>query len=338
VTGSASAGGRRGLLERLAFTRAARRARAELVFEPAVYSYFPLRPGQRSVVCFHDTIAESFPRLVFPDRRSEWAWRAKSWLAARQATRVMTVSAASRDALAAAYRLPPGRIDVVTEGADARFRPAGDRAALERDLARLGVPRGRPFFLFVGGISPHKNLATLLDGFAGLLRDDDATLVLAGDRQAGGFLADSAALETKVRADERLRARVVWTGHVGEDDLVALYQGARALVLPSLLEGFGLPALEAMSCGIPVAASRAGALPEVVGEAGLLFEPTDATALASALRRLLRDDDLVATLSARALERAAGFSWARGAELAAESFAQALELAPALAPGGGRRR
>jgi len=326
VTDAAVAGDARRMGELLAFTRAARKSGAALVFLPAVYSAFPLWPGTRAVVCFHDAIAESFPRLVFPDRRSEWFWRAKSWLAARQATRVMTVSEASKRDVARCYRVAPARIDVVSEGADSRFAPAKDGAALRSALARLRVDATRPYFLFVGGISPHKNLATLLDAFAALLAGgDDATLLLVGDPAAGGFLASAAPLRERIAADVRLAARVQWTGHVADDDLAPLYQGARALVLPSLLEGFGLPALEAMSCGTPVVVSDAGSLPEVVGDAGLLFPPRDSAALRGALALLLREPARREELARRALERSRRFTWERGAEEAAACFRRACD-------------
>jgi glycosyltransferase involved in cell wall biosynthesis len=323
VTASAVAGGRRTLRELLAFTRAARRARADLLFEPAVYASFPLWPGTRSVVCFHDTIAESLPELVFPDRRSEWAWRAKSWLAARQATRVMTVSSASRDALVAAYAIAPQRIDVVCEGASERFRPLEDRGALAATLARLGVPADRPWFLFVGGLAPHKNVALLLDAFARARATIDAALVVAGDPAADGFRAEGVALAERIAADERLKRSVRLLGFVSDDDLVALMNGAHVLVLPSRLEGFGLPALEAMQCGTPVLASRAGALPEVVGEGGALFAPTDADELARALVTSVTDRAWRPRHSLRARAQAANFSWGRAAELAVASFRRA---------------
>lgn len=330
VTDAAVAGDARRPGELLAFTRAAKRSGADLLFLPAVYSAFPLWPGTRAVVCFHDAIAERFPRMVFPDQKSEWFWRAKSWLAARQSTRVMTVSESSARDVAAAYRVARERIDVVTEGADARFAPAVDRSLLAASLARLAIPTERPYFLFVGGISPHKNLATLLAAFARLQAGgDDATLVLVGDPQADGFLASAAPLQRQIAADARLAARVQWTGFVRDDDLVPLYQGAHALVLPSLLEGFGLPALEAMSCATPVVASDAGSLPEVVGDGGLYHAPLDATALEQALRALLREPQRRAQLAERALARSKRFSWERGAELASACFRRALGAAPA---------
>jgi glycosyltransferase involved in cell wall biosynthesis len=333
VTASAIAGGRRTLRELFAFTRAARRARADLLFEPASWASFPLWPGTKSVICFHDTIAESLPGLVFPDRTSAWAWRAKSWLAARQATRVMTVSNASRDALAARYGIAAERIDVVGAGASAKFRPLTDRAALADALARLGIATARPWFLFVGGLAPHKNVARLLDAYATALGDIDAGLVLVGDPAADGFRAEGVALAQRIERDERLKAGVRLLGCVGDDDLVALLNGAHALVLPSLLEGFGLPALEAMQCGTPVLASRAGALPEVVGAGGAYFTPTDAGELARALVACVRDREWRARTATLARAQAAQFSWSRAAGLAVESFRRAAGPARGREPG-----
>jgi glycosyltransferase involved in cell wall biosynthesis len=331
VTEAAVAGGARRPSELLRFSLAARRSGADLVFLPAVYSAFPLWPGTRAVVCFHDAIAETFPRLVFPDRKGEWFWRAKSWLAARQATRVMTVSEASKRDVSRVYGVPASRIDVVSEGADPAFSKATDRRALAASLERLGIPSERPYFLFVGGISPHKNLATLLEAFSLLLggaaaglHPSDATLVLVGDPQADGFLAESAPLRARIAADPALVARVHWTGFVSDRDLVPLYQGAAALVLPSLLEGFGLPALEAMSCGTPVIASDTGSLPEVVADGGRLVAPKDVAGLAGAMAELLRAPALRAEFSARALAQSRRFTWDRGAAEAAACFRRAF--------------
>lgn len=327
VTAAAVAGDARRPGELLCFTRAARRCGADLLFLPAVYSAFPLWPGTKAVVCFHDAIAETFPRMVFPDRKSEWFWRAKSWLAARQATRVMTVSQASKRDLGRVYGVPADRIDVVSEGADAQFRPADDRAAVAAALARLGIAAERPYFLFVGGISPHKNLATLLRAFAQMLTATpaaDSSLVLVGDPEADGFLAAAEPLRRAIAADARLAARVQWTGFVADADLVPLYQGACALVLPSLLEGFGLPALEAMSCATPVIGSDAGSLPEVIGDGGALVPPLDATTLAHAMAKLRLEPGARAACAAAGLARSRRFTWERGAAEAVACFRRAL--------------
>jgi glycosyltransferase involved in cell wall biosynthesis len=295
----------------------------DLFFYPAVYSYFPQPPGRRSVICFHDVIAETYPRLVFPNRRSEWAWDLKSRLAMWQSTRVMTVSEASRQGLVEHFKVSPDRVDVVTEGTDPRFRVL-ERATVEECLRRLRIPRDAPYLLYVGGISPHKNLATLLRAMPAVLQGAAVNLVLAGDLQAGGFLANSRELQQVIEADAGLRHRCRFTGFLSDEDLVALYNGAYALVFPSLLEGFGLPALESMASGTPVIASRAGALPEVVGDSGLLFDPRDAGEMAAQILRLVEDPGLRATLAGRARERAKQFTWRRAAELALECFERAV--------------
>jgi glycosyltransferase involved in cell wall biosynthesis len=146
---------------------------------------------------------------------------------------------------------------------------------------------------------------------------------MVGDLAADGFLANAGELRAKIDADPALRARAVFTGYVSDDDLVALYNGAVALVLPSLLEGFGLPAVEAMACGTPVLASRVGSLPEVVGDAGLLFDPQSAEEMAAAIRSVVDDPGLRGDLARRASDRARRFTWERAADLAMRSLERA---------------
>ncbi len=324
VNRSAVAKGRRSLADMLRFTRAARRTKPDVLFFPAVYSFFPVAPGTRTVVCFHDTIAEDHPELVFPDRAGRWAWKAKMRLALWQATRVMTISEASRRSLATLYGLSEERIDLVTEGPSPSFLAPSSPEAVRATLERLGLPGDRPLLLHVGGMSPHKNLTTLLEAAAILLRRHAAYLVLVGDPEADGFHANAAELRARIASDERLRDNVRFTGFVSDADLVHLYRGALALVFPSLAEGFGLPAVEAMACGLPVLASRAGSLPEVVGDAGLLFDPRDARGMAESIERILVDDGLRRELSRRARERVRLFTWERAADLALASFRRAI--------------
>jgi glycosyltransferase involved in cell wall biosynthesis len=205
------------------------------------------------------------------------------------------------------------------------FQVLDDWQRIDDVLQRTEVPRDRRYLLHVGAISPHKNLLALLNAMALALDTHDATLVLVGDLDADGFLANFAELERKVSATPRLQTNCVFTGRVSDDDLVSLYNAAWALVFPSLSEGFGLPAVEAMACGVPVLASRAGSLPEVVGPAGLYFDPTDVEDMAAQIKRILSEPSLREDLARRALMRSREFSWDRAAELAFTSLEKATQ-------------
>ena len=167
----------------------------------------------------------------------------------------------------------------------------------------------------VGGISPHKNLGRLVDAFEALSLNPsvaDVRLVLVGDYAGDVFHSDYPRLKEQIES-LGLSHRVTLTGFVPDDDLVHLYNAAQLLVFPSLEEGFGLPAVEAMACGTPVVASDRGSLPEIVGEAGLLFDPMDAHAIERALESVLRDDDLRAGMAQRGLARSSLFTWENAA-------------------------
>ncbi len=174
-------------------------------------------------------------------------------------------------------------------------------------------------FLFIGTLEPRKNVGVLLEGYAALLarRPDAPPLVLAGR------VTDAGQPWAARAAEAPLAGHVTLTGYVDDETRRALYTRARAVVVPSLDEGFGLPALEAMACGVPVIVSPAGALPEVVGDAGLYAAPDAPAAWADALEACL-DDTRAADLSIRGLARAAGFSWTRAAEATWGAYAAAL--------------
>jgi glycosyltransferase involved in cell wall biosynthesis len=303
-------------------TRAVAATPLDLFFFPAAYTYFPLLRPPKTIVAIHDVIAEHHPRLVFPRRRLAWFWRAKMLLARRQADLVLTVSEASRQAILQQLRLPPHKVRTVPEGADSVFHPRAGGPARAAALRRYGLATDERFVLYVGGISPHKNLDTLLRAHAALVTEPgfaDIRLVLVGDYAGDSFHSCYANL-VHLRDELRLGQLVSFLGYVPDADLAELYSVAQALVLPSFEEGFGLPALEAMASGTAVVASERGSLPEVLGGAGRLFDPACAQALTAALAEVLDDELRRAEMGRLGLERARAFTWDRSAEAIARAF------------------
>jgi glycosyltransferase involved in cell wall biosynthesis len=173
-------------------------------------------------------------------------------------------------------------------------------------MTSLGLPHGSRYVLHVGTLQPRKNLGRLVQAFAGVLETvPDVHLVLVGKRGWGD--EDLGRLARTLGVAER----VLTPGYLPREMLPAVYSGAAAVLIPSLYEGFGLPALEAMACGTPVACSSTSSLPEVVGDAGLLFDPLDTDAIGRAMLRLLEDDSLRARMSHEGRARAALFTWER---------------------------
>jgi glycosyltransferase involved in cell wall biosynthesis len=219
---------------------------------------------------------------------------------ARRADFILTVSDFTRRELEAAFGPARQPVRVVPNGVDESW--FGVRAEGER-------PHARPYVLYVGNLRPNKNVPGLLAAFELLLDSVAHDLVIAG-RDFGLRLSPPVA-----RTIGALGERVRFTGHLAEEELRRFYAHAEALVLPSFYEGFGLPPLEAMACGVPVAVSRRAALPEVCGDAAVYFDhPEDPADIAAGLERLLGDPALRRELVARGRERAREFTWERAAE------------------------
>ncbi len=322
----ASSGARaRGGADLLTMAKSARRIDCDAFFYPAVYSYFPLPARRPTVVCYHDTIPERFPDLIFPKRLNFRLWQAKCWLAKMQATRVMTISDASADDLTRILRIPRDKIDIITEGAEPVFRPIHENSALTQARKAYGIPPDAPLLVYLGGFNRHKNVLRLIEAMPDILAQvPQARLAIVGRTTGARFWDNIEDLKASAAADAARSESIVFTGEIDDPDLAALLNTADALVFPSLWEGFGLPALEAMSCGTPVLSSDRGSLPEVVGAGGLYFDPLSSQALAAQAIRLLTEPHLQTDLSQKALMQASGFSWDKGAALAEESFRRAL--------------
>jgi glycosyltransferase involved in cell wall biosynthesis len=229
----------------------------------------------------------------------------RRWLppVARAAAGIVAVSATTGADVQRFLHEPGDRVHVAHHAVDPRFAVLSPEACAPV-LARHGLSPG--FVLFIGSASPRKNLATLVQACRRRWADGATTpLVVAGPARPA---------EIPGAAQDIAAGRISWLGYVPEADLPALYNAAAVLAFPSSYEGFGLPALEAMSCGTPVLAGRAGALPEVIGDAGVLTDPTDPAAMATALDGLLTDPARRAVLRDRGLQRASGFTWARTAQ------------------------
>lgn len=313
---AASADGYRSPRDIWAMTREVYKHEVDVFFFPAVYSYFPLLNRTKSVVTVHDMIADHHPDMVFPSARSKFFWKLKQNLAIRQADVIATVSEYSRKEIAEYFRIPETRMRIISEAARPVFRPLPSSNGFVPTLAKYGLVPGETFLLYVGGISPHKNLTTLITAFRRILDSTEADrpkLVLVGDYKDDPFFSAYPELKRLVSALE-LGDHVLFTGFVADEDLAYLYNAATMLVFPSFEEGFGLPAVEAMACGTPVAASSTGSLPEVLGDAGRYFDPVDADSMSAVIKGLLADEPARRKMRDSGLIRAQKFQWKRAAE------------------------
>ena len=270
----------------------------DVLFVPA--HVLPLVHPRRSVVTVHD-----LGYLYYPQAHTRWArWYLQSSTShnVRAAVHVIADSEATRRDLIEHCNAPANALSVVYPGYDLSFAPPPDQSHIVAVRERYHI--AGTYLIHVGTLQPRKNLSRLLDAFALLIeRHRDLRLVLAGK---GGWLYQPLFAQAERLG---LEHSVQFTGYVPQHDLPALIAGARAFVLPSLYEGFGLPVLEAMACGTPVVCSNVSSLPEVTGNAAILVDPHDTGQLVEALSRVLENDHLHDQLAQRGLRQAARFSW-----------------------------
>jgi glycosyltransferase involved in cell wall biosynthesis len=306
---AASSSGRRALGDMWRMSRALAAPDLDVLLFPTVYSYVPVLSRAKKVVMIHDVIAEKYPQLTVPRPLARLLWKAKGALGRWQAHALITVSEHSRRGLVEHFRLQPERIFVVGEASDPVFRVLQDREPTSR-LADLGLAHGR-LLVYVGGFGPHKNLETLVAAFARVVAQDDLSdvrLVLVGEYEREVFHSYYGTIRRHVEA-LGLSSRVVFTGFLPDEELVVLLNRATALGLPSLLEGFGLPAVEAAACGCPVVATTASPLPELLGRGGLFVDPLDPPGWERALAAVLRSEDLRSRLREEGLAAAQRLTW-----------------------------
>ena len=298
------------LWEQLIQPWALRRAEVDLIHGPAFVG--PLVSACPSLVTIHDL---SF--LLYPQgfrALNRFYLQTFTRYSVRQAKRVIAVSESTKRDLVRTYDLPPSKIDVIYNGMDASFRPLSAEH-VEAFREERNLPRR--FILFVGTLEPRKNVARLVEAYARLPAERPPLLLIGGK----GWLYDE--IFDRVEA-LNLSRQVRFVGYVPAQDLPWWYNAADLFVYPSLYEGFGLPPLEAMACGTPVVTTTASSLPEVVGDAALLVEPTDVDALAEAMSRALTDEPLREQMRETGLAQARNFSWRSTAQHTADSYRRAL--------------
>ncbi|MDQ3702112.1 MAG: glycosyltransferase family 4 protein [Chloroflexota bacterium] len=269
------------------------------------------------VLTIHDLTFVRFPDRFHPLKQRYLARLTR--FSARRARRILADSAATKRDVEETFGIPPSKIDVVYPAVDPDFRPfdrtegrTNDRA-VEAFRRRKGLPER--FILYLGTLEPRKNVDKLVTAYAAAARRGlPHALVLAGGK-GWNYQAIFQAVERHGLAD-----RVLFPGYVDRADQPLWYNAAELFVYPSQYEGFGLPALEAMACGVPVVTSNTSSLPEVVGSAGATVDPTDVGALSEMMVAVLSDAGRMATMRLEGRRQAAGFTWRAAAEACVAAY------------------
>lgn len=265
-----------------------------------------------SVVTIYDLSFVHFPDR-FPTLQRQYLQR-QTARSCRKARRVITISESGKQDVHEVFQVPLQQIDVVLPGVETQYQPlpAGEVAEFRQ---REAVPA--QVILHVGTLQPRKNIPVLLEALAQLARPD-VLLVLVGGK--GWLYDDIFARVVALGLEDQVR----FTGYVQDASLPLWYNAASLLVFPSVYEGFGMPVVEAMACGTPVAAARSSSIPEAGGEAALYFNPDDADELTTHLSAVLDDGDLAKSLCEKGLDQARRFSWKRAGEETARVYRRAL--------------
>jgi glycosyltransferase involved in cell wall biosynthesis len=277
----------------------------------------PYVPGITLVVTIHDLSFLTHPH--FHTEANRRFCTVQTLRAARFAHAIICVSQSTADDLRRYLHVPKDRVFIIPEAAGPEYRRVEDSERIATTLARLGIQEN--FILFVGTVEPRKNLAALIEAFAGIKKDHSRSvwLVVAG---GSGWLNE----QIYRRVEELdLTESVRFLGYVSTDELVVLYSACRAFVYPSLCEGFGLPVLEAMACGAPVITSKISSLPEVAGDAALTVDPESPEAIVAAMNLVLDDRFLRNELRQKGVERSNLFSWHKTARQTREVYARCLQ-------------
>jgi glycosyltransferase involved in cell wall biosynthesis len=272
-----------------------------MVFPGGVVPFF-IR--SKKVIVIHDLAY--FDKCMRPYKFIDSIYMRKMLsMSASRADRIIAVSENTKKDIIKYLKAKEKKISVIYEAANEGFKMVDHR---EIDGVRQKYDLYKPFILYTGTLSPRKNIKNLIISFEALSGKIEHDLVLTG-----GYSWDDRQ-ERKMIETSRVRGRIRVLGYVDQSDLVLLYNAAELFVYPSLYEGFGLPVLEAMQCGCPVACSNTSSLPEVGGSAAMYFDPKDVRGMTEKLGEILQDNNLRKRLSEAGIERAKNFTWEKTAE------------------------
>src|SRR5579863_2229001 len=297
------------LWEQFAAPAGASKVKADLFHVPFFAPpYFSRTPN---IATIHDIIPVRLP--VYRDSPRMRAYMQLVSRAAHKSALIITVSQHARQDIIDVLKVPPERIRVTYEAAGDEYKPVTDPEMLARARARYGLSADSRYILYLGGLDHRKNVPLLVRAFAHVfqkINDPKLQLLIAGnpDQKRGPLFPDP----RPVAADLGMSGQIVYR-YIEEEDKPVIYSGASVFVYPSYYEGFGLPPLEAMSCGTPVICSNRTSLPEVVGDAAITFDPDNTGQLVEAMRSVLTNREFEVDLRARSLQQAAKFSWRKTA-------------------------
>lgn len=231
---------------------------------------------------------------------------------------VITVSECSKRDILKFFSIDEDKVFVTPLAADIKYRPLDKDNCKEILVETYGI--NKPFILYIGGFSPRKNVSGLMTAFSKIHKnlDKEYDLVIVGANKDDGELLKNLSIELNIELN------IKFTGYIPEDHLPIFYNACDVFTYPSLYEGFGLPPLEAMSCGTPVLTSNISSIPEVVGDGGILIDPLSMKSLMYSLEALLNDESIRKDISEKALLRASQFSWEKTSEKTIEAYNRIL--------------
>ena len=268
------------------------------------------------VVSVHDVSFKIFPKYFSP--RDRLLFKTLLPLSLKRATAIITLSQHAKNEILHYFPFLKGKVYAIPLAASNSFKKLSDQKRVENVLAKYGV--STPFIMAVGNLQPRKNLVHLIKAFAKVAEQEkNYQLVIIGKEQW-----QSSEVFKMVEALD-LRSQVLFPGYVSDPDLVCFYNAAALFVYPSVYEGFGLPILEAMSCGTPVVTSNISSMPEVAGEAALLVNPHDINEISDAISRIISDSQFADELSSRGQKKAANFSWLNTASKTIDVYKSVLD-------------